>query len=75
MQTIENPNDTRHRMSAYRARLRAAGLRPVQIWVPDVRAPRLADEVPRQSLLASFQSADSEALAFIEEAADIGENP
>jgi mRNA interferase MazF len=26
-------------MQAYRARLRAQGLRPVQIWVPDVDAP------------------------------------
>jgi Protein of unknown function (DUF3018) len=75
MPAVENTSDTRERMSAYRARLRAAGLRPVQIWVPDVRAPRLAEEVRRQSLLASCQPADAEALAFIEEAADIGEHP
>ena len=75
MQTVGSTNDTRHRMSAYRARLRAAGLRPVQIWVPDVRAPRLAEEVRRQSLLAARQSGEIEALAFIEEAADTGEHP
>ncbi len=75
MQTVENRRDTRQRMNTYRAGLRAAGLRPVQIWVPDVRAPRLAEEARRQSLLAARQSGEAEALAFIEEAADTGEHP
>lgn len=26
-------------MSTYRERMRAAGLRPVQLWVPDTRSP------------------------------------
>ncbi len=34
----------RQRVAAHRARLRAQGLRPVQIWVPDVRAPGFAAE-------------------------------
>jgi hypothetical protein len=29
-------------MASYRQRMRAAGLRPVQIWVPDTRAPGFA---------------------------------
>ena len=33
-----------------RARLRAQGLRPIQIWVPDVTAPEFAAEARRQSL-------------------------
>jgi hypothetical protein len=37
----------------YRERLRAQGLRPVQIWVPDTRSKSLADEVRRQSLRVS----------------------
>jgi len=37
----------------YRERLRAQGLRPVQIWVPDTRSKALAEEVRRQSLRAS----------------------
>ncbi len=59
MQTVENRRDTRQRMSTYRAGLRAAGLRPVQIWVPDVRAPRLAEEARRQCLLAARQSGET----------------
>ena len=34
----------------FRERLRAQGLRPIQIWVPDVRSEALAEEVRRQSL-------------------------
>ena len=30
--------------------MRAAGLRPVQIWVPDTRAPGFAEEMRRQCL-------------------------
>ncbi|MCW2631974.1 MAG: hypothetical protein JWR88_936, partial [Pseudonocardia sp.] len=29
-------SETRDRVAAHRARLRAQGLRPLQIWVPDV---------------------------------------
>ena len=36
------------RVRRARERLRAKGLRPVQIWVPDVRAPGFAEEVARQ---------------------------
>jgi hypothetical protein len=37
----------------YRERMRAQGLRPIQIWVPDVRSETLVEEVRRQSLRAS----------------------
>ena len=60
-------------MQAMRARLRAAGLRPVQIWVPDVRMPRIAREAERQSRLAARHAAEADALAFIDAAADTGE--
>ncbi len=38
----------RHERARRRA-LRAAGLRPVEIWVPDVRRRGFADECRRQS--------------------------
>ncbi len=34
-----------------RAKLQAAGLRPIQIWVPDTRGPGFADKCRRQSNL------------------------
>jgi hypothetical protein len=73
MQTTEHPSGPRHRMRAHRARLREAGLRPVQIWVPDVRMPRIAQEAERQSLVAARHASETDALAFIAAAADIGE--
>lgn len=41
------------RVQKHRDALRMAGLRPVQIWVPDTRRPDFADECRRQSRLAA----------------------
>lgn len=38
-------------MQRRREKLRAVGLRPVQIWVPDTRAAGLAEECARQARL------------------------
>jgi hypothetical protein len=40
-----------HRVQRRRDKLRAAGMRPVQIWVPDTRAPDFAGECARQCRL------------------------
>jgi Antitoxin MazE-like len=37
--------DTGERVQRHRASLRAAGLRPMQIWVPDTRRPGLYSRV------------------------------
>jgi hypothetical protein len=73
MRITEHLSDTSRRMRAHRARLRAAGLRPVQIWVPDVRLPRIPKAARRQSRLAARIQVEEEALSFIEHAADTGE--
>jgi Protein of unknown function (DUF3018) len=54
---------TRERVREHRQRLRAQGLRPVQIWVPDVRAPEFVAEAHRQSaaIAASEQEVDDQA--------------
>jgi hypothetical protein len=44
---------TSEKTAKYREKLRAQGLRPVQIWVPDTRSKALAEEVRRQSLRVS----------------------
>jgi hypothetical protein len=41
---------SRDKVRAHRARLRKQGLRPVQIWVPDVRSRAFARAAHRQSL-------------------------
>ncbi|MCD2171761.1 antitoxin MazE family protein [Rhizobium sp. C4] len=49
---------SREKVSEYRARLRAQGLRPVQIWVPDTRSDSFRAEALRQSV-AVAQSASA----------------
>lgn len=46
----KSSNSSREKVRAHRARLRRQGLRPIQIWVPDVRAPAFVAAAHRQSL-------------------------
>lgn len=62
-------NATR-RVREHREKLRAAGLRPVQIWVPDTRRPGFAEECRRQSLAVRDDPQEREILEFLEKAAD-----
>ena len=55
---------SRNRVRAHRARLRAQGLRPVQIWVPDVTAEGLAAEAHRQSRAVAATEQAEEDQAF-----------
>lgn len=41
---------SRDKVRAHRQRLRRQGLRPIQIWVPDVRSPAFKAKAHRQSL-------------------------
>lgn len=55
------------RVQKRRDALRMAGLRPVQIWVPDTRRPDFASECQRQSRLASqADMADTEMMDFMD---------
>lgn len=54
----------------YRARLRRQGLRPVQIWVPDTRAPGFDEECRRQAQRVNRSAGEHEALDFIHKVAD-----
>jgi hypothetical protein len=54
------------RVRKHRAALRRAGLRPIQIWVPDVRSKRFAAQARRQSLAVAKSREEQDDLAFIE---------
>lgn len=57
------------RVQKHRDALRMAGLRPVQIWVPDTRRPDFAEECRRQCLLvAKADSTDVAMQQFMDEA-------
>ena len=61
---------TSERVQKHRAALRASGLRPVQIWVPDTRRAGFAEECRRQSLLLQDDAHDRETTDWLEAAAD-----
>lgn len=60
-----------HRVKSYRDRLRAQGLRPLQIWVPDTGRPGFAAECRRQSLSLRNDPKERALLKWIEAAADL----
>jgi Protein of unknown function (DUF3018) len=57
---------SRRRVRAHRKRLRARGLRPVQIWVPDVTAEGFAAEAHRQSRAVAASAAAEDDQAFVD---------
>lgn len=59
------------KMQRYRTKMRAQGLRPVQIWVPDTQAPGFAEELRRQCALVRKHPEEQEILDFIESVADL----
>jgi hypothetical protein len=67
------PKPSRAKVRQYRERLRAQGLRPIQIWVPDVRAPSFRSEAHRQSLAVATSAHADEDQAFIDAVSDWGD--
>jgi len=63
------PTPISQRVRKRRDALRAAGLRPIQIWVPDTRGPDFAAECRRQSLAAAAaDAADGDLSDFMDAA-------
>jgi hypothetical protein len=55
----------------YRQRMRAKGLRQIQLWVPDTRSPTFAAECRRQSLLVAGDPAEQVIMDGLEALQDI----
>lgn len=66
MALSSKPKPSRVKVREHRDRLRGQGLRPIQIWVPDVRAPAFRSEAHRQSLAVAGSVHDREDQAFID---------
>ncbi|MFO1506178.1 MAG: antitoxin MazE family protein [Lysobacterales bacterium] len=63
-------SDVNARVRKRRDALRKAGLRPVQIWVPDTRRPGFANECRRQCRrVATVDKADAATRRLMDEAA------
>lgn len=62
----ERSKTSRDKVQAHRNRLRKQGLRPIQIWVPDVRSAAFTAEAHRQSLLVARSRHASKDQKFID---------
>jgi hypothetical protein len=70
MTSASVPKSSRVKVQEHRNRLRRQGLRPIQIWVPDVRAASFRAEAHRQSLAVSSSAHQDEDQAFIDAVSD-----
>ena len=57
---------SRDKVRTHRERLRALGLRPIQIWIPDMRAPAFDREAHRQSAAVAGGSHAADDQAFVD---------
>jgi len=73
MSATSKPKPSRTKVQEHRERLRKQGLRPIQIWVPDVRSPAFRAEAHRQSLAVANNAGEQDDQAFIDSISDWGD--
>lgn len=65
---------SRDKVRAHRTRLRAKGMRPITVWVPDVHSPKFAAEARRQSRLANKSPYATEDQAWVNSMIEWGDD-
>jgi hypothetical protein len=73
MTSASKPKSSQVKVREHRERLRGQGLRPIQIWMPDVRAPAFRSAAHRQSLAVAASAHAGEDQAFIDAVSDWGD--
>jgi len=68
----KQPTSSREKVRAHRERLRRQGLRPIQLWVPDVRSRDFCAEAHRQSLVVAQSAQEREDQEFVDAVSDRG---
>lgn len=66
MADSDRPKSLRDKIRAHRECLRRQGLRPIQIWVPDVRSRSFKAQAHRQSLAVAESDLAADDQAFID---------
>lgn len=64
------PIPSREKVRRHRESLRRQGLRPIQVWVPDVRSRVFKAQAHRQSVAIARSSNEREDQAFIDAVSD-----
>lgn len=70
MSSTSGPKPSHIKVREHRERLRAQGLRPIQIWVPDVRSAVFLSEAHRQSAVVAASHQANEDQTFIDALSD-----
>lgn len=58
------------KVRTHRAKLRAQGLRPIQIWVPDMSDPKFIAQARREALAIANSPHEKDDQAFIDSISD-----
>ena len=66
-----NRKSSQKKVSEHRRRLREKGLRPIQLWVPDVRTPAFKKQAHRQSLAVATSGQANEDQSFIDAVSEL----
>jgi len=64
------PKPSHIKVREHRQRLREQGLRPIQIWAPDVRSAAFRSEAHRQSVAVAANAQATDDQAFIDSISD-----
>jgi hypothetical protein len=72
MTLASSAKPSRVKVREHRAQLREQGLRPIQIWVPDVRSPAFRSDAHRQSAAVAASTHALDDQAFIDAVSDWG---
>lgn len=72
MRSTKKARATREKVQSYRERMRARGMRPIQVWVPDTRTARFRAEAHRQSLAVARSAGARSDQDFIDAVSDLG---
>lgn len=67
----DQSKSSRDKVRTHRERLREQGLRPIQIWVPDVRSKAFKAEAHRQSVAVAESAYAQEDQGFIDAVSDL----
>ncbi len=70
MATRASSRSSRDKVRAYRQRMRERGLRPIQIWVPDVRSADFTAEARKQSIAVATSILAQEDQDFVDAITD-----
>jgi len=71
MASAAGAKPSRVKVREHRDRLRQQGLRPIQIWVPDVRASSFRSEAHRQSLAVATSAHTRDDQDFIDAVSEL----